>query len=829
MFLLRWSARDLRRRWLQVTAIALIIAVGTGVYSALGSTATWRRVSNDASFEALAMYDVRIKAAEGVDAPQGGMVTALDRLVDRTIVAEAEERLIVATQVDASTDGKAIMVPGRIVGVSVQGGPKINRLSVQEGEGRNLDAQDDAASTVVLERNFASYYSLPASGTIRVGGRTVQYVGQALAPEYFLVVTDEGGFFAQANFAAVFTSLDTAQQMSGRPGRVNDLLVRVRPASTCTPLPPRSARRFAGTGLAVTVMERRDENAYRLLYDDIEGDQQFWNVFAALILAGAAFGAFNLSSRMVEAQRREIGIGMALGIPRRDLVLRPMLVGVEIAVLGVVFGSAWDSRSTPPFGGLHRHVAAAHLADRLPTRSVRARRGARLRVAGRRDRVARLASRAGAPRRCHRHDAPIVTRRLSPLLRRLRWPRGTYARMPLGNVLRTPRRTLLTAFGIAAAVTALVSTLGMIDSFVDTLDRNDREVLQDHPDRLAVALQGFHDVQSPEVTAIRSLPSIGAIQPVLRFGGRLAAGAGEPIDVFVDVIDLNGGVWRRRSRRALFPRIVPASSSPRKRPRTSASRLEHRHARTSGATWDRARVVRTEVHVAAVHPSPFRFSVYLDRSQLSAFGIPDVVNELYVIPASGSTPQDVQRALFGVPGRRIRATCQHVDQGRQGQPRRVRRRLQVLEFFMLLLALLIAYNATSINTDERRREHATLFAFSSPGATVSADGHHRRPAHRGCSVRRSVSQAARSCCDGSPPPSSVARCPRSVSTRPCPRPPCSPRSCSASRPSRSRPSSRCAVFAEWTFPARCVSWNDGRLLDGRQVPRLKMPSMSCRL
>ena len=45
LFVLRWSLRDLRRRWIQVAAIALIIAVGTGVYSGLGSTATWRRVS----------------------------------------------------------------------------------------------------------------------------------------------------------------------------------------------------------------------------------------------------------------------------------------------------------------------------------------------------------------------------------------------------------------------------------------------------------------------------------------------------------------------------------------------------------------------------------------------------------------------------------------------------------------------------------------------------------------------------------------------------------------------------------------------------------------
>ena len=32
---LRWSWRDLRARWLQVVAIALIIALGTGVFAGL--------------------------------------------------------------------------------------------------------------------------------------------------------------------------------------------------------------------------------------------------------------------------------------------------------------------------------------------------------------------------------------------------------------------------------------------------------------------------------------------------------------------------------------------------------------------------------------------------------------------------------------------------------------------------------------------------------------------------------------------------------------------------------------------------------------------------
>ena len=84
-----------------------------------------------------------------------------------------------------------------------------------------------------------------------------------------------------------------------------------------------------------------DEPAHRILYKDAEGDQKLFEIFAYLILAGAAFAAFNLASRIVEAQRREIGVGMALGVPSRELAIRPLLLGAEIAVAGTVLGLLW--------------------------------------------------------------------------------------------------------------------------------------------------------------------------------------------------------------------------------------------------------------------------------------------------------------------------------------------------------------------------------------------------------------------------------------------------------------------------------------------------------
>ena len=53
-----WSWRDLRRRWLLVTALALVIAVGTGVFAGLGGTSAWRLQSNDRSYASLRMHDL---------------------------------------------------------------------------------------------------------------------------------------------------------------------------------------------------------------------------------------------------------------------------------------------------------------------------------------------------------------------------------------------------------------------------------------------------------------------------------------------------------------------------------------------------------------------------------------------------------------------------------------------------------------------------------------------------------------------------------------------------------------------------------------------------
>ena len=212
---LKWSWRDLRSRWVQVAAIAIIIAFGTGLFSGLRSMNIWRGLSNDASYEAVNTFDLRVQLGAGSFVERGALLRMLEEAA-AGYVSDAEERLVLPTQVSVETDEGTVIVPGRLIGVDVSDdGPHINALHPVLG--RTLAAQDAGQDSIALEHNFGKFYKLPESGQATLSGDVaVRYVGQVLSPAYFFVITPEGRLLAQANFAAAFTSLETAQRITAK-------------------------------------------------------------------------------------------------------------------------------------------------------------------------------------------------------------------------------------------------------------------------------------------------------------------------------------------------------------------------------------------------------------------------------------------------------------------------------------------------------------------------------------------------------------------------------------------------------------------------------------
>lgn len=726
---LRWSWRDLRARWLQVLAIALIIALGAGVFAGVGGQKTWRIDSYDLSYSRLHMYDLKMALASGSYVEGDALLAALQGVEG---VQRLEVCLIEPTVVDASNGDETILVRGRIVGVEVRhGGPYVNGIHVPADSGRALTAEDSGKDVAVVEYKFARHYKLEPGDPIRIsGGARLDFVGAGHSPEYFMVMPETGTYFGESDFAVLFVPLETAQRLARLEGMVNDAVIVLEDGAdrdaVRAAIEQRMASAFPTTGFAFTL--REDDPVYTGLYSDAEGDQWMWDTIATLFLLGAAMGAFNLAGRMVEAQRREIGIGMALGVPRRWIALRPLLVGLQIAVLGTILGLLvgqllnyafttvlydlvplpfWDITFYLP-----GYIRAALLGMALPVLAVLVPVVRAVRVAPV-DAIKSgyLVARSGG---------------LSWLANRLPLPGKSFVQMPLRNILRSPWRTLLTTLGIAIAILVMTFMMGALDSYLATMQRADDAYRYRAGDRILVDLDRFYPIASDEIATLKNLtdaegrPLFTASETVLLLGGRLIKD-GQEIDTALELHDMAHAIWVpdlvKGQLTSAEPGIIISEKAAHDLDVSVGDTLLVEHPRREGLLS--FRLVQTELPVTGIHNNPLRPLSYMDLSAASLIGLEGVANQVVFEPAPGAEPDDIKAAVLLKPGVSSVKSIADFSDAIRNLLEMFTDVLAVIVMVVVVMAFLIAFNSTSLSVDERVREIATMFAFGLPVRTVA--------------------------------------------------------------------------------------------------------------
>jgi putative ABC transport system permease protein len=137
--------------------------------------------------------------------------------------------------------------------------------------------------------------------------------------------------------------------------------------------------------------------------------------------------------------------------------------------------------------------------------------------------------------------------------------------------------------------------------------------------------------------------------------------------------------------------------------------------RTSLTTFD---YVTVPLEVLALHDVPLRTEVLLDLSHADLLNLAGLGNVVDVNPKPGVSSDQIKRSLFTVSGV---ASVQGVTETVEIYKDLVNSMmgfLAIVEGATLFLGVLVAFNATSINADERRREHATMLAFGTPLLSV---------------------------------------------------------------------------------------------------------------
>ena len=448
--------RELRRHWVQVTSIALVMGCGTMTIMGLRSTLTSIRSARDMYFADYRLGDVFVQL-------QRAPLAIGRRIAAIPGVAAVETRIVRDVRLDVPGVPEAAI--GHMVSIPDVHRPMLNDLHVRRGRWIAPGRDDEA---LVSER-FAELNHLEPGDSLPavINGRwqRLHIVGIALSPEFVVEFAGSAIFADNRRYGILWTSRETLESAFDMKGAFNDVVVRFAPGATQQSVESALNALLEPWG-AANAYGRRDQPAARALEDEFTQLKTNATLFPMFFLVVAAFLLNVVLSRLVASQRDEIAALKAFGYSNREIGLHYLGFGVAAVALGAIVGI--------PLGmwmGV-RFTALYHEYFRFPTLPSVVDWGAAALGVGVSGGFALLGAFGGVrrvmalpPAEALRPESPA---RFRPLLIE-RLGMGTIVspgiRMILRNLERRPLRTGATVIGAALAVALLASGRFPYDAF----------------------------------------------------------------------------------------------------------------------------------------------------------------------------------------------------------------------------------------------------------------------------------------------------------------------------------------------------------------------------
>ncbi|MGE5101398.1 MAG: ABC transporter permease [Deltaproteobacteria bacterium] len=448
--------RELRRHWVQVTSIALVMGCGTMTIMGLRSTLTSIRSARDMYFADYRLGDVFVQL-------QRAPLAIGRRIAAIPGVAAVETRIVRDVRLDVPGVPEAAI--GHMVSIPDVHRPMLNDLHVRRGRWIAPGRDDEA---LVSER-FAELNHLEPGDSLAavINGRwqRLHIVGIALSPEFVVEFAGSAIFADNRRYGILWTSRETLESAFDMKGAFNDVVVRLAPGATQQSVESALNALLEPWG-AANAYGRRDQPAARALEDEFTQLKTNATLFPMFFLVVAAFLLNVVLSRLVASQRDEIAALKAFGYSNREIGLHYLGFGVAAVALGAIVGI--------PLGmwmGV-RFTALYHEYFRFPTLPSVVDWGAAALGVGVSGGFALLGAFGGVrrvmalpPAEALRPESPA---RFRPLLIE-RLGMGTIVspgiRMILRNLERRPLRTGATVIGAALAVALLASGRFPYDAF----------------------------------------------------------------------------------------------------------------------------------------------------------------------------------------------------------------------------------------------------------------------------------------------------------------------------------------------------------------------------
>ncbi|HEX7018436.1 MAG TPA: ABC transporter permease, partial [Gemmatimonadaceae bacterium] len=503
--------RELRRHWVQVTSIALVMACGTMTIMGLRSTL--------ASIQAArAKYFIEYRFSDVFAHMQRTPAAIGSRIASIPGVAALETRIVRDVKLDVP--GLAEPAVGHVVSVPDVRRPMLNELHIRRG--RWLDPTRD--DEVLVSDRFAEVNGLAPGDSLAavINGRwqRLHVVGIALSPEFVVEFGGGAVFFDNRRYGILWTNARALEAAFDMKGAFNDVVVRLAPGASEASVVSALDDLLVPWGSA-GAYGRRDQTSTRVLDDEFTQLRTNATVFPMFFLFVGAFLLNVVLSRLIASQRDEIAALKAFGYSNREVGAHYLTFGVAAVALGTALGIPLGMWMGARFTGLYVDYF------RFPELPAMVDWGAAIfavtvsggfALLGATTSVRRVM--ALPPAEALRPESPAKFRPL--LMERLGLGRflSPSVRMVLRNLERRPIRTGSTILGVALAVALLASGRFPYDAF-DRMMQVEFEVAQ----RYDATVVFTNERPATAISELRHLHGVLDVEPFRAVGARIRHGA----------------------------------------------------------------------------------------------------------------------------------------------------------------------------------------------------------------------------------------------------------------------------------------------------------------
>ncbi|MDH3260262.1 MAG: FtsX-like permease family protein [Acidimicrobiia bacterium] len=689
--------RDLGRQKAQFAAITITVFLGITMFGASYDSfqnleASYAQTATEFSFANLTLAggDVVQFATDSAGLP------GVEAVSTRT-VADLPFRL---------GDTKLL---GRVVGIP-ESGPIVNQVLVLEG------SDPTGPNSVLMEEHLAAHFDITPGDTFEIQGPSgwmgVEIAGIISSPEYIWPAASRQEVITTPdNFGVVFAPQSTAAALSGE-GNPNEAVVYYNDGHENEALTESLTTRAYELG-ALETFTRAEQPSNAALEEDLAGFEEMGLFFPILFLSAAAMAAYVMITRLVHAQRPQIGILLANGFTKRQVLRHYLGYGIVPGLIGSIPGAIAGVLLARVITGLYTtFISVPITVIRFYPSTLFAAIALGLLATLVAAAAPALAASRLSPAESMRGSVPTgkgrasLAERLLPPLRRLpiRW------RMTLRGIERNPRRTIYTVIGVVLSLTLVLVSWGMLDTIEHLMDRQFVQIQKED-----ARVYFTTPVGAADLAALADIAGVAGVEPSLELPIAIEA-KGERYETLLVAIDADTEMH------TFYTGTDTTTTLPTNGVLAGIGVADQLNIAAGDAVSVTVGGVNLtlDTHVTDFIDEPLGSMVYISESYAEELaGIPLPATSALLTYEEGASSSDIRNAIVELPQVAAFEDAKAIYNIMQDYMALFYVFIGVMLAFGAAMAFALIFNTMSVNIAERSREVATLLAVGTKRRTIS--------------------------------------------------------------------------------------------------------------